>query len=500
LASGSHDNTARLWSVADGSPKASLAEHTGAVRAIAFSPDGKRLATGGSDCVVKLWDVHAAKSVATFEGHSGTVCAVAFSPDGATLASGSEDRTIKLWNVAPNAAPRQPGDLPLRATLERHTAAVWCLAFSPQGKTLASGGLDNTCRLWNPQTGVLRAAPECDSAVISVAFAPDASALVMGTYAGLLSLRKAKFFDTPLAGPLKTIAGPPDTLMAVAISPDGQLLASAGKDQTITLRRLPSCEPVRELGGHPSGICHLAISPDGKTLGACLYNGQVVLWDTQAGRRLWQLSGHPQGTRRIVFSPDGTIAATAGTDQTAKLWNVASGQLLRTTQAQALPVSDVSFSPDGRTLATATGNWRQWRLPGELKLWDVQTGDERAAVGGHALEIKGTMFDPPGVRLFSYGPNGVRIWDIASRRQQAVLAEGTVVCAAVLLPEGNHLAIGDNQGGMAIWHIATARPVLQYTGHEDLVFHLACAPDGSLLASAGKDGALKLWPIRLTQQ
>jgi WD40 repeat protein len=176
LASGSHDQTARLWSVADGSAKATLAGHTGIVRSVAFSPDGRRLATGGSDHTVRLWDAETAKAVATFDGHTDTVCAVAFSPDGATLASGSQDRTVKLWDVGPGGASKRPGDAPLCATLEGHAGAVWCLAFSPQGKTLASGGLDKVCRLWNPQNRVLRAAPSFDSAVISVAFAPDARA------------------------------------------------------------------------------------------------------------------------------------------------------------------------------------------------------------------------------------------------------------------------------------------------------------------------------------
>lgn len=377
LASGSFDQTVRFWSVSDGAAKATLTGHTQAVRAVAFSPDGRRLATGGADRVARLWDTSTGQALATLEGHTEPVCAVAFSPDGAILASGSEDRTIKLWDLKPGDAAGRSAAVPLRATLQRHTGAVWSLAFSPQGKTLASGGLDNVCRLWNPQTGALRAAPECGSAVISLAFAPDASALVMGTYDGLLSVRKAKTIDAPVAGPLKVIPGPPDTLMSVAISPDGQLLASAGKDRKVTLRRLPSCEVVRELGGHSGGICHVAFSPDGKTLGACLYNGQ---------------------------------------------------------------------------------------------------------------------------RLFSYGPNGVRIWNVAARQQQASLAEGTTVCAAALLPDGEQLAIGDNQGGIAIWHVASGKPVQQYTGHDDLVFQLACSPDGALLASAGKDGSLKLWPIRLSDQ
>ena len=394
---------------------------------------------------------------------------------------------IKLSKSPPT---RRPGNLAIyrcRATLERHTAAVWCLAFSPQGKTLASGGLDNTCRLWNPQTGVLRAATRVRYAVISSAFAPDASALVMGTYAGLMSLRKAKFFDTPLAGPLKTIAGPPDTLMAVAISP--MVSCGVGRQRSNDqLRRLPACEPVRELGGHPSGICHLAISPDGKTLGACLYNGQVCC-GTPGRTETWQLSGHPKGTPN--FSPDGTIAADGRNRPNRQALNVASGKLLVDT-GPGLARSDVSSSPDGRTLATATGNRRSG---GSRRIGAVRPRRRRTGhVGGHALEIKGAMFDPRRPAVL-HGPT--------ARGSGISLRAGNKRCLpkapslAATFPDGNHLAIGDNQGGMAIWHIETGRPVLQYTGHEDLVFHLAWVPDGSLWGQRRQRMDARP-PIRLT--
>jgi len=494
LASGGFDHTVRLWSLPDGAEKATLDGHTGAVRSVAFSPDGQRLASASGDATVRLWDVKTAQPIAALEGHDKPVCAVAFSPDGGLLASGSEDRSIRLWDLRLAEATGRSGDVPLRAVLERHTAAVWSLVFSPQGKTLASGGLDNTCRLWSP-TGTMRAAPTFGSAVISVAFAPDTSSLAIGTYDGQLLLRKARTFERPLAGPLKTIPGPTDTIMAVAISPDGRLLASDDKDHTVTLRQLPSGEVVRQLPGHSTRIRQVAFSPDGTALAVCLYNGQVQLRDVQSGRSRLSLAGHPQGTRRFVFSPDGATLATAGWEGTAKLWDLATGQVIHTTPVQPLPLAGIDFSPDGRMVATASGNWREYRLAGEVKLWDAASGEELARLGGHSMEIKGLLFDSSGERVFSYGPNGVRVWDVAGRRQQATFAQGITVCAIVPLPDGEHLAIGDLHGGVGIWHAASGRPVQQYTGHRDMVYQLACSPDGKFLASTSKDGALTIWPI-----
>jgi WD40 repeat protein len=494
LASGGFDQTVRLWSVPDGTEQAVLDGHTGPVRSVAFSSDGRRLASASSDGTVRLWDVKTARPISALEGHDEAVCAVAFSPDGQLLASGSEDRTIRLWDLGLAEATGRAGDVPLRAVLQRHTGAVWSLVFSPQGRTLASGGLDRSCRLWSP-TGTQRAAPSFRSPVIAVAFAPDTSSLAIGTYDGQLFLRRARAFERPLAGPSKTIPGPTDTIMAVDISPDGRLLASDDQGHTVTLRHLPSGEVVRQLPEHPVRIRQLAFSPDGTTLAVCLYNGQVLLRDMQTGRTRLTLSGHPAGTRRIDFSPDGAVLATAGWEGTAKLWDSATGQVLHTTPVQPLPLAGIAFSPDGRTVATGSGNWREYRLAGEVKLWDAASGEELVRLGGHPMEIKGLLFDSSGQRVFSYGPNGVRVWDIASRRQQATLAQGITVCTVVLLPDGEHLAIGDLQGGVGIWHAATGRPVQQYTGHQDLVYQLACCPDGKYLASTSKDGALMIWPI-----
>ncbi|TVS19216.1 MAG: hypothetical protein EA424_09135 [Planctomycetaceae bacterium] len=494
LASGGFDQTVRLWSVPDGAEKATLDGHTGAVRSVAFSPDGRRLASAGSDATVRLWDVKTARPIAALEGHDEAVCAVAFSPDGQLLASGSEDRTIRVWDLGLAEATGRSGDVPLRAVLERHTGAVWSLVFSPQGRTLASGGLDRSCRLWSP-SGTMRAAPTFASPVIAVAFAPDTSSLAIGTYDGQILMRKARAFERPMAGPLKTIPGPTDTIMAVDISPDGRLLASDDEGHTVTLRQLPSGEVVRQLPEHPVRIRQLAFSPDGTTLAVCLYNGQVLLRDTQTGRTRLTLPGHPEGTRRIDFSPDGATLATAGWEGTAKLWDSATGQVLHTTPVQPLPLAGIAFSPDGQMVATGSGNWREHRLPGEVKLWDAASGEELVRLGGHPMEIKGLLFDSSGQRVFSYGPNGVRVWDIASRRQQATLAPGITVCSVVLLPDGQHLAIGDLHGGVGIWHAASGQPIQQYTGHEDIVYQLACSPDGKFLASTSKDGALMVWSI-----
>ena len=181
LASGSRDSTIYLWDVDTASHITTLEGHTSSVYSVAFSPDGQTLASGGWDSTIRLWDVDTASQIATLEGHRGSVSSVAFSPDGQTLASGSGDDTIRLWDV--DTASQI-------ATLEGHTSSVYSVAFSPDGQTLASGSGDRTIRLWDVDTASSgRDLWDVDTAsqiatlrghrdlIESVAFSPDGQTL-----------------------------------------------------------------------------------------------------------------------------------------------------------------------------------------------------------------------------------------------------------------------------------------------------------------------------------
>jgi WD40 repeat protein len=363
---------------------------------------------------------------------------------------------------------------------------------------LASGGLDKIVRLWNPQHGRRLATLDThDQAVTAIAFAPDASSLVGGTYEGVIGRWQPKDPLTAIVEPLANFADIPDGVLTVAVSPDGKLLASAGKDKAVTLRSVETQEIVRKLEGHGGAIANIAFSPDGELLAVALYGGGIQLWNVKTGQKHRYLKAHAKATRRVKFSPDGKRLASASEDKTAKLWDIATRKLLFTTSEQALPLSDVAFSPDGTRLVTSTGYWREWRTPGELRLWDAETGDELALIGAHDLEIKGVLFDRSGERLLSYGPQGVRVWDVAARKELASIVGGTTVIAAVLLPVGNHLATGHNDGRIILWNLQTSEPVYEYEGHGDLVFWLSCSSDGSVLASVARDGTVKLWPVEL---
>ncbi len=296
-----------------------LLGHSGWVTSIAISPDSKILASGSWDNTIKLWNLATGEQIRTLQGHSDPVISIAISPDGDTLASGSRDNTIKLWNLATGEQIR---------TLEGHSDLIRSVAISPDSRTLASGSLDNIIKLWNLATGEqTRTLQEHSDGVnsflalvntaYSIAFSPDSKILASGSYDSTI-----KLWNLGTGEQIRTLQGHSKSVYSVAISPDGKILASGSADNTIKLWNLATGGQIRTLQGHSSEVNSVAFSPDGKTLASGSDDNTVKLWNLATGEPIRTLQGHSGSVRSVAFSPDGKILASGSEDKTIKIWAI----------------------------------------------------------------------------------------------------------------------------------------------------------------------------------
>ncbi len=456
LVTTTRDQVLKVWDTVTGHPRIVLQKpdtppESGNFPCAALSSDGRLLAVGGvggSGRAVYLWDTATGRLRTTLNGHTGMVFSLAFSADGRTLASGGADSTVRLWD----AASGQPRDV-----LRGHTSVVQSLAFGPDGYTLASGGTDGTVRLWNL---VSDPAPrKTHLASPSVAFAPDGHSLIVGGEKGTVSMWSA------------------DGLSVTPIEPQsryvGALASSVGPWKTTTLQLTP-----RFSAGNSQGV--IAFGPRGRVLAFGNHGQETRMWDAVSGRTLATTS---VGANVVLPLPDGHTVAIV-TSQVV-LWDPATGHISIAIDAPG-GAGSIAVSASGRMLAISNGN--------NVTLYDMARKRAITLTRKDISQLvpEGVAFSPDGHTLAIAGPQALVLWDAVNRRVRSLIrAQASTM---VFSPDGHTLAVAAD-GKAQLWDVTTGllRKALP-TGASPLT-SLAFSPDGHTLIAANLGGKMWQWKV-----
>jgi len=503
LASSEINGTVKLWDYRTRKLIATLRDTTNqlsdgddaAVKPLAFSPDGGRLAVGvGRDIV--LWEVASHQRIAVLKGHSKRVNFLVFAREGRILASGANDGLVKVWDVTP-AEPRAIATLQVGI-------GVGCLAFSYDGKTLAASGFDPSIKRWNlsnleapVELPPLEAKDGHPGWVWAMAFSPDTNLLISADTGGEmiawdLASDPKEFSPRKLTLPHGSIG----IVNAVGFTPDGQTMLSAGTDNNITLWDLSGRGQPLKLKGHVWEIFSIDVSPDGRTLASGGDDRTVKLWDISARWREQPKMSHGEHMFAVAISPDSKFIASLSPKKLG-LWDAATEEPLAQHPRLQRGEGDghLVFSPDSNILA-AEGNGT-----GTIRLLKVPSFEEITNFRGSR-----PLFSPDGTELVYFLRDAERYgiyWrNLKTQEERVWKTEWDVSCLAIS-PDGRSIA-GVKEGGRSVWTwhahapdhpVEIEAPLTDEKLSNYLVWDVAFSPDGHWLASASWDGRVRLWNL-----
>ncbi|MGH3810866.1 MAG: NACHT and WD repeat domain-containing protein [Pseudonocardiaceae bacterium] len=474
LATASSDRTARIWDPTSGSEIAALHGHTDRVWSVAWSPDKQRLATASGDRTVRIWDPDSGSEIAVLHGHNDWVRGVAWSPDGQHLATASSDRTIRIWDSHSGSEI---------AVLHGHNEGVRGVAWSPDGQRLATTSSDRTIRIWDPDSGSeIAVLHGHNDWVRGVAWSPDGQRLATGSRDCT-----ARIWNVNSGGEIVVLHGHSEEVWDVAWSPDGERLATASRDHTARIWDTDAGSDLMTLRGHAGWVRGVAWSPDGQQLATASEDRTVGVWDTGRSGEFAVLYGHTGRVWGAAWSPDNQRLATASSDRTARIWDVQTGRELVTLRSHNGRIHDVAWSPDGQRLATASSD----RTVG---IWNAN-GDKLAALHCHDDEVYEVAWSPDGRQLATASRDRTaRICDANDGSELAVLhGHDDEIWGVAWSPDGRRLATASNDRTVRTWDAKSGSEIAVLNGHDDLVACVAWSPDGRQLATASHDRTARIW-------
>ncbi len=469
-----------FWDVATGREVRRLRQTPGVIHALAITADGNTLASGSWGKVF-LWEVAKGKILSPIDVKNDAVMQLAFTPDGKTLAVRDQGDTMLLCDVAGRKE---------RHELKGHKGKVSSMDLSPDGKTLVSGSWgDPHIRLWDVATGKEKFHFRAyNQDVVNVAFRPDGQAIASTGNVGRLC------FWNPQTGEKLQNQATYHLPMQLVYSPDGKFLVGSEGDGRLHAYDPATGKHLRQFDAPPRTMAALVFSSDSKTLATCWGGSNTFdLWDAASGKLLHPFQGHRHYLTSLAFSADGKrlFSAAGISDYALRVWDVQTGEQREQLGDNPNGVHGLALSPDGRMLAACGYN------DNTIRLWDVTNNKKVRSLKGHTSVIVSVAWSADGRTLVSgsFYDKTIRVWDPAAGKQLRVIqANQEWVGDVALSPDGETVAAGAYQdGSIRLFSATTGAELRRIPTPQHTIYALAFSPDGSALASGGWLAGIQLW-------
>ena len=491
-----------------------------AIRALAFSPDGKYILSGGDDQTARLWDVGNGQEVRRFIGHTGIIFKVYCSPDGKNVLTVDNADNIIMWDAVTGQE---------RYRIKIDSPLVW-LSYSHDGKTIFTSSDDNTIRrwdavsgkeidvifkmshpvwieispngthmliingiaqLWDLETGQKLQDFSFDTSALNFwSFSPDGRYVLTGNLHGEVQL-----WDIETGQEARTFIGHTDPVFAGSFTPDHKYIVTASADKTVRIWDMATGQELRRFV-FSAFVRKVTISPDGKWILTGSTDGTIGLWALEA-RPSHPILKHGVAVSALDFSPDGQFILTAGDDGTARLWDAKTGEHLRDFLGHTSTINyGAAFSPDGKYIVTGSYDMT-------VRLWDTRIGKQLQQFAVGESRVRDVRFSPDGKNLLTAGDDGVHLWDAQTGERIRQFGELEGVYRATFSPDGKYVltaAGGADDGKARLWDASTGELIREYQSALGEMSAVDFSPDGKYVISDGGDNIVHIWDTQTGQE
>ncbi len=490
LATSSFGGWLQIWDMqVSGTPRPIPTNKAFAFELLDFDPTGTRLAGGTmGDKSASIWNCTTGVRIAELNGHGAGLVGLAFSPDGKHLATSGTDNTIRIWD----------GETGTPGPVIAQGGAANRLSYSADGTRLAAAGQTTVGRVWDVKTGKPIDLPlKTEGIIRSLKFSPDGKRLVAAGDEKLL-----RVWDATTGRPVATLLGLQFSVFHVSFSPDGKHIVAAGNDRSARVWEVETGKSIAELP-HGTAVLSAAYSADGAFIVTTAADNSAKVWDAKTAKLVSAIGSHiPAPIKNLAFSGDDLSIITAHGDGKVGVWEVRRGRLKSVLESGGSPVNAAGFSPDGARVVTASG-WVTFDVSDQEKSARIWKENEEKAVldlSDRLVVVSEAWFSPDGMRAITLRRDGVAtVWDATTGKRLVLLGvpsfspNDSAFPDAAMSPNGKFIAITSRDGRVRVWDVVTGKLLTTLAGPSGLVLSVAFSPDSTTVLAVYDDGTARLF-------